>query len=72
MNEVNFINYLLLAFFVAGTFYVTSIVAKEVSDDFSRYLKPVKRLLRRYLSRMMHDASSFLRSFFLRPYRGKC
>ena len=72
MNEVNFINYLLLAFFVAGTFYVTSIVAKEVCDDFSRYLKPVKRLMRRQLSRLMHDASSFLRYFSLRLYREKC
>lgn len=63
MNEVNFINYLLLAFFVAGTFYVTLIVAKEVCDDFQRYLKPVKRLMRIYLSRFAHDTLSFLRTF---------
>ena len=72
MNEVNFINYLLLAFFVAGTFYVASIVAKEVCDDFTRYLKPVKRLMRRQLSRLMQDASSFLRYFSLRLCREKC
>ena len=65
MNEVNFVIYLLLAFFVAGTFYVTLIVAKEVCADFQRYVKPVKRLLRRCLSRYMHEASSFLRSFYI-------
>lgn len=66
MNEVNFISYLLLAFFVAGTFYVVRIVVREVYDDFSRYMKPFKRLLRRYLLRFMHEKSSFLRTSFVR------
>lgn len=63
MNEVNFISYLLLAFFVAGTFYVTLIVAKEVCDDFQQYLRPFKRLMRRYLSRFAHYTLSLLRTF---------
>ena len=63
MNEVNIINYLLLVFFVAGTVYVTAIVAKEVCDDFLRYVKPVKRLLRRYLLRFIHETESFFRAF---------
>gem|GEM_PF-2972294 len=63
MNEVNFINYLLLAFFVAGTFYVTRIVAKEVCDDFQRYMRPFKRLMRRCLLRMVHGVLSFFRTF---------
>ena len=66
MNEVNFINYLLLAFFVAGTYYVVLIVAKEVRDDLLRYFKPLKRLFRRYLSRRMHEASSVFRIFSVR------
>ena len=66
MNEVNFINYLLLAFFVAGTSYVTFVVAKEVRDDFLRHLKPVKRLMRRCLLRFLHEASSYLRTFSMR------
>lgn len=72
MNEVNFINYLLLAFFVAGTFYVTRIVAKEVRDDFQRYLKPVKRLMRRYLLRFVHEVLSFFRAFSIRTASEKC
>ena len=72
MNEVNFINYLLLAFFVAGTFYVTKIVAKEVCDDFQRYIKPVKRLMRRYLLRVVHEALSFFRTFSIRTVSEKC
>ena len=66
MNEVNFINYLLLAFFVAGTFYVTMIVAKEVRDDFSRYLRPVKRLVRRHFLRIVHEVVSSLRALSMR------
>ena len=63
MNEVNFINYLLLAFFVAGTFYVAFVVAKEVRDDFQRYIKPIMRLMRRYLSRIVLEILSFFRTF---------
>ena len=66
MNEVNIINYLLLAFFVAGTFYVTVVVAKEVCEDFSRHLRPVKRLMRRWLLRVVHEAAASLRSFSMR------
>ncbi len=62
MYEVNFINYLLLAIFVIGTLYVTLIVAKEVCDDLQRNIKPVKRLLRIYLSRHLHYAFSLFRS----------
>lgn len=66
MNEVNFINYLLLALFVAGTFYVTMIVAKEVCDDFSRYLRPIKRLMRRHFLRIVHEVVSSLRALTMR------
>ncbi len=66
MNDVNIISYLLLAFFVAGTSYVTISVAKEVRDDFRMYVKPIKRLLRRYLSHFMHEFTSFFRSFSMR------
>lgn len=46
MNGANIIIYLLLAFFIIGTSYLTYITAKEIVSEFRHHLKALTRLPR--------------------------
>ncbi len=70
MNGASFINYLLLAIFIAGTSYVTYVTVKEIYNDLVHSLKALKRLLR--IHHRIHTFFKKTTALFLQPTFAEC